>query len=325
MRHFLFEFITGGGLADHSLSESLVKEGDVMLQTLLNELSGIEGSEISFTRDSRLSVIKNNAEQFLVENKIEEKLPELLKKSDVSWLIAPETNDCLARYTELFIKHGKRFIGSSPAAIRITASKWITNKKLSEAGIKVVETRWLTEAVPKSKTGWIIKPDDGVGSENAFLVKDEKKLIEIVEANEIKSRVVQPYMEGNHMSMSLLVFEGDVQLLACNKQYIDIKNGLIKLTAIGVNESLLFKNDMLQLAKKIVTTIPGLAGYIGVDLIESEKKLYVVEVNPRFTTAYAGIPESIGCNVAAKILNTFINNKLPDIDLTSAKPVIINI
>ncbi len=325
MRHFLFEFITGGGLADQALTESLVKEGDIMLQTLLTELSDIEGSEISFTRDSRLSLIKIDAEQFLVENKTEEKLSKLLKKSDVSWLIAPETNDCLARYAELFIKHGKRFIGSSPAAIRITASKWLTNKKLSEAGIKVVETRWLSEAVPESKTGWIIKPDDGVGGEDACLVQDEKKIIETVEANEVKSRVVQPYMDGKHMSMSLLVFEGNIQLLACNKQYIDIKNGLIKLTAIGVNESLSFKDDMLQLAKKIVTAIPGLAGYIGVDLIESEKKLYVVEINPRFTTAYAGIPESISCNVAAKILNTFINNKLPDIDLASAKPVIINI
>jgi predicted ATP-grasp superfamily ATP-dependent carboligase len=51
----------------------------------------------------------------------------------------------------------------------------------------------------------------------------------------------------------------------------------------------------------------------------------VLEINPRFTTAYAGISRSIACNVTSKILNTFLNEKLPDIELDSAIPVRINI
>ncbi len=82
---------------------------------------------------------------------------------------------------------------------------------------------------------------------------------------------------------------------------------------------------MLKLANKIISTISGFAGYIGVDLIEVKNELFVLEINPRFTTAYAGISESINCNVTAKILDAFQNNKLPDIEIDSAVPVRINV
>jgi tyramine---L-glutamate ligase len=325
MRHFLFEFITGGGLSDQPLSETLIREGEIMTQTLLSELTELNGSNISLSRDSRLSLFENNTRQYVVESAIDEKLPEFIKNSDVSWLIAPETNACLTKYAELFIKHGKVFIGSSPDAIKIATSKYLTNKILSEADVRAVETRLFSEGIPDSKTGWVVKPDDGVGGEGIRKINNENSLSELIQTEETKGLIVQPYLEGKHMSISLLVFNGDVQLLACNAQHVDIKNDSIKLTAIGVNECLSFKDDMLKLAKKIVSIISGFAGYIGVDLIESESELVVLEINPRFTTAYAGISESINCNVTSEILNTFLNKKIPDIELSSAKPVRINV
>jgi len=325
MHHFLFEFITGGGLADQPLSETLISEGEIMVQTLLKELNELEHSNVSVTRDSRLGEIENKAKQYLIEGKIEKKLPKLIKKSDVSWLIAPETDHCLEEYAKLFIKHGKLFIGSTPEAIKITASKKVTNEKLAEAGINVVETMWLSEKNPESKCGWVVKPDDGVGGEGVFLINDEDKLSELAQKEGAEKLIIQPYIEGSHLSMSLLAFNGDVRLLACNKQYVDIRNSLIKLKAIGVNECLSYKDKMLTLAKKIISTIPGFAGYIGVDLMAVGNELYVLEINPRFTTAYAGISESMGCNVTIKILNTFLNKKLPDIDLAAVKPVKIKV
>jgi tyramine---L-glutamate ligase len=325
MRHFLFEFITGGGLSDQTLSKTLISEGEIMVQTLLNELSELDSSNISLSRDSRLSLFENNTRQYVVEGAIDEKLPGFIKDSDVSWLIAPETNDCLRKYAESFVKHGKIFIGSNPDAIRIATSKYLTNKTLAEADVNVAETRFISEEIPDSSTGWVVKPDDGVGGEGVRLVNDKHSLSELIHENKTENLIVQPYLKGKHMSMSLLVFNGEVQLLACNEQHVDIKNGSIKLVAIGVNECLLFKNDMLKLARKIVSIISGFAGYIGVDLIEIKNKLYVLEINPRFTTAYAGISKSINCNVTAKILDTFLNKKIPNIDLGSAKPVKIKV
>jgi predicted ATP-grasp superfamily ATP-dependent carboligase len=326
MHHFLLEFITGGGLSDQALSESLINEGELMVQTLVNELSQIEGAEISLCRDSRLELLKNNSlKQHTVENNLDDILPECIKKSDVCWLIAPETEGCLEKYAKLFMKSGSFFIGSTPEAIKLATSKYLTNKVLVDNKINVVKTMWLKGEFPESKTGWIVKPNDGVGAENSFLVTDKNKLSEL-QKNEIADNlIVQPYLHGQHMSMSLLVFNNDVQLLACNQQHIDINENGISLKAIGVNECLSFKDDMLEIAKKIISAIPGLAGYIGVDLIEVNRVLYVLEVNPRFTTAYAGISESTGFNVTDKILNTFLNKILPDVQLDSAVPVRINI
>lgn len=325
MHHFLFEFITGGGLSDQELPESLLNEGELMLQTLTKELSEINDTQISLTRDGRLALYEKEFEQYSVTEKPDKKLPELLKKADVCWLIAPESDASLEKYAKIFIDNGKLFIGSSSAAIKITSSKFLTNKILSENNIKVVETEWISDSIPKSNTGLVIKPDDGVGAEDTYLFDSKAKVEEFMSNREFSHYVVQPYINGKHMSMSLLVYNNDVRLLACNQQYVSIKENKIRLEKIGVNECLSFKNDMLVLAKNIISSIKGFSGYIGIDLIEKDNELYVLEINPRFTTAYAGISESIGKNVTSLILNTFIDKKLPDIELESAIPVIINI
>lgn len=322
MHHFLFEFITGGGLSGQDLPATLVNEGKMMLQTLLKELNQVDDIKISLCRDKRIAPIDGNAEQYLVaEQAIEDVLPELIKKSDVAWLIAPETGNCLFSLSEVFSEHANMYIGSKPDAIKISTSKLLTTRLLAKKNISVIETKKINEPVVASSTGWIVKPDDGVGSENCFFIKSEDELSEIIDKYKDTNMIMQPYLEGESISMSLLVFDNQVRLLACNKQYIEIIEGSVNLTAIGVNECLFYQDEMLALAQKIVTTISGFAGYIGVDMIMSDNKLFVIDINPRFTTAYAGISESLACNMTAKILDVFLNKKIMDIDLTQARPV----
>ncbi len=325
MHHFLFEFITGGGLAGQDLPRTLIKEGTIMLQTLLTELISAGHVDISLTRDQRVNPHNQARNEYMIQQPIAEELASLMQAVDVSWLIAPETNDCLATLAELFIQHSKVFIGSNPEAIRIASSKLLSNKMLAEANINVVETATLSGNIPASQTGWIVKPDDGVGAEDCYLIKNKKQLTAMINSKQDGNLIIQPYIDGQSMSMSLLVFGDDVQLLACNKQYILIENEALSLVAVGVNECLSYKDKMQVLAKKIVDNIAGLVGYIGVDMIEMDNELFVLDINPRFTTAYAGLSESLGCNVTDLILNTFLNNNLPDIDLTKAGPVRINI
>ncbi len=326
MHHFLFEFITGGGLSGQDLPATLVNEGKIMLQTLLNELNQLDDIKLSLCRDKRIDSIDDNVEQYLVaEQSIEVVLPALIKKSDVAWLIAPETEYCLFSLAELFREHANIFIGSEPEAIKLSTSKSLTTELLAKANISVIETNRINEPVVSSTTGWIVKPDDGVGSENCFFIKSEAELSGIIDKYKDTNMIMQPYLEGEPLSMSLLVFDNQVRLLACNKQYIEIREGNVNLTAIGVNECLSYQDKMLVLAQKIVATIPGFAGYIGVDMIMSDNELFVVDINPRFTTAYAGISASLGCNITAKILDVFLNKKIVDIDLSQARPVRINL
>ncbi len=325
MRHFLLEFITGGGLSGQALPETLIKEGEIMIQTLLFELIEAGYSDIALSRDKRLASWEHKVKQYIIRESLEEEIHEHISQSDVAWLIAPETGDCLARLAELFIRQGSVFVGSSPEAIRVASSKLLTCSLLAEANIKVVDTRTLDNDIPASETGWIIKPNDGVGGESCYFINDKKRLAEIIAEKKNNNFVMQPFINGRHMSMSLLVFDDAVQLLACNEQHVDIKDEVVSLSAIGVNECLFLRDEMMCLATKIVSKISGFAGYVGVDMIEANNELYVLEINPRFTTAYAGLSESLGFNITKKILDTFLQKTLPEIDLTAAIPIRINI
>jgi len=59
------------------------------------------------------------------------------------------------------------------------------------------------------------------------------------------------------------------------------------------------------LARAIAGTMPGLAGYVGVDLIQTPLGPVIVEVDPRLTTAYVGLAEALDINVAAAVLGVF--------------------
>ena len=102
MRHFIFEFITGGGLSGQDLPDSILNEGEQMLQMLIRELTQLDDTELTFTRDARLDSHEGKYQQCTIDSDLDKKLPQLLKNSDVCWLIAPETNARLEKYTALF-------------------------------------------------------------------------------------------------------------------------------------------------------------------------------------------------------------------------------
>jgi predicted ATP-grasp superfamily ATP-dependent carboligase len=321
MKHFLFEFITGGGLIGQTLPDSLVREARTMVQTLIKELIACGHYKITITRDSRSELFDYDVTQHTINTPFKKILPKLVRKSDVCWLIAPETENCLYNLTDLFMKNASIFIGSDLNAVHTTASKLITSNILENANICTPETKLLKDVIPDSKSGWIIKPDDGVGAQNCIYVSDRLALREDMTIKENNNYIIQPFIEGEHMSMSLFVYNKNIQLLSCNKQEITLKNNLISLTGIGVNEFLLYKDQMKELAESIVSTIPGFSGYIGIDLIRSNNKFFVIDINPRFTTSYAGISASLGINITEKILNTFLSQEIQDINLKKAIPI----
>ena len=321
MKHFLFEFITGGGLIGQTLPDSLVREARTMVQTLIKELIACGHYKITITRDSRVDLFGHDITEHTINTPFKKILPELVRESDICWLIAPETENCLYNLTDLFMQNASIFIGSDLNAVHTTSSKLITCNILENANICTPETKLLKDVIPDSKSGWIIKPDDGVGAENCIYVSDRLALREDMTIKENDNYIIQPFIEGEHMSMSLFVYNKNIQLLSCNKQEITLKNNLISLTGIGVNEFLSYKDQMRELAESIVSAIPGFSGYIGIDLIRSNNKFFVIDINPRFTTSYAGISASLGINITEKILNTFLRQEIQDINLKKAIPI----
>jgi len=61
----------------------------------------------------------------------------------------------------------------------------------------------------------------------------------------------------------------------------------------------------IDAALRTCNALPGLRGYIGVDLVLTESDAVVIEVNPRLTTSYLGLRSALrgdGGNVAAMAL-----------------------
>ena len=57
------------------------------------------------------------------------------------------------------------------------------------------------------------------------------------------------------------------------------------------------------LARKVAAALPGLRGYVGIDLVWNEREgPVVIEVNPRVTCAYAGLSAILRRNVADYVL-----------------------
>ncbi len=78
-----------------------------------------------------------------------------------------------------------------------------------------------------------------------------------------------------------------------------------------------------QVLCHIVEAIPGLWGYIGVDMIVTDTGPLVLEINPRLTTAYAGLRESLQHNPVECLLEIVHTGRLPDWHAVNCVPVTI--
>jgi predicted ATP-grasp superfamily ATP-dependent carboligase len=151
---------------------------------------------------------------------------------------------------------------------------------------------------------WVLKPDRGVGCIGARLIRGQRMLADAVaDLPDFEDRVLQSYLSGQAASLSLLVGNGQVELLGCNVQRIVLDDDQFILLGCEVNGLRCERLAYEQLGRAVVDALPGLWGYVGVDLAITDEGPIVLEVNPRLTTSYIGLSESLGCNVAAMVVD----------------------
>jgi predicted ATP-grasp superfamily ATP-dependent carboligase len=71
------------------------------------------------------------------------------------------------------------------------------------------------------------------------------------------------------------------------------------------------KSEAFVAAETVAKSFHGLRGYVGVDLVLTEKGPVVIEVNPRLTTSYVGLRKIAGFNLAQAIINAVFEHELP--------------
>ncbi len=122
------------------------------------------------------------------------------------------------------------------------------------------------------------------------------------------SATLEPFVEGETLSISMLVGADLARVVAVNRQHIQIAaDG--RLFDLGVEPAAIATAtdaraaDLEALAVATTQALPGLRGFVGIDVVWNQERGAVpIEVNPRVTCAYVGLSGKLGCNLAAEIL-----------------------
>ncbi len=307
----VFEFITGGGFSQQELPESLAKEGMLMLKALVDELTLLTDTQVTIALDWRIKnfELPKNAKAVVVSSDqcIYDLLPKLIADADLVWPVAPEMEGALQKVTDLAEKKSKKLLNSSSQAVAICSDKLATIQCLRKQKISSVEGVQLDQFSEEFKAPWVIKPKDGAGCLNSYFVSDCKELIRI--GNQLETKcdyLIQPYIKGISLSLSCLFREGKAWMLCCNRQLISIVDGKFELDSCIVNIADENDIDYQGLINRVVSAIPGLFGYVGIDFMLPELgEAMILEINPRLTTSYVGINQAIGFNVAKAVVELF--------------------
>jgi predicted ATP-grasp superfamily ATP-dependent carboligase len=311
------EYVTGGGWPGAVLPTGLASEAFAMLKAVLTDLDAWGGVRTTTTLDSRLDGDSVPAARIvpLWPAAHLETLIRLAGSCDAALIIAPETDGILAHLTELVEAAGAAVLGSSPAAIAAAADKWQCYHVFRRNGIPTPET-WCVPAGDAAALAraiglpLVVKPRDGCGSEGVYLARDLASL-ESALSRVGREVLLQRFIEGIHASASLLVRAGAALPLSLNGQRITpgtpfvYQGGCVPLDhRLGA--------QALALSAWAATSLPGLRGYVGVDLVLTESTPYVIEINPRLTTSYVGLRQVADCNLARAIWDCCRSGRLPD-------------
>jgi hypothetical protein len=235
-------------------------------------------------------------------------------------VIAPETDGLLEAMTGMVEAGGKLVLGSSTVGIKAAGDKILTHQLLKAHGIPTPRTLRLRPADDPASIGrrlgypMVVIPFDGVGCYGVFVARQQSELEQTIAAARQKASdailLAQAYIDGVAASVSFLTDGSRSVPLTLNLQEI---RGRKRLRYHGGR--IPFDHPLRTLAfrraEEIVQAIPGLKGYVGIDLVLTDHDAVVIEVNPRLTTSYVGVRKVLRQNPAALILDA-VAGTLPD-------------
>jgi tyramine---L-glutamate ligase len=312
MRILVYEFASGGGMAGRDVPTALAREGAAMLTALVADLAALPGHEVSTTTDARFpSTPPRGVERVEIRSPAERKiLNTLIESADAVWLIAPETGRGLEHLAASVERRGKRLIGSGAPAIRCAADKASLPRLLRAHDVPHPPTRvlrpgttWLDARQAAGQLGYplVVKPARGAGCEGVNLARNPGELRRAMSrARGVAGRMpvlLQRYVTGVPASVSLLADGRRAIALTVNRQ---LMNGSMPFSYRGGLTP--FEHPLAsraaEMAVRTCTAVPGLRGYVGVDVVLTRSDAFVIEINPRLTTAYLGVRAVINGNVA---------------------------
>jgi predicted ATP-grasp superfamily ATP-dependent carboligase len=321
MRVFVYEYICSTGLAGDPLTEALQPEGLAMLAALVEDLARIPGVEVltlvaqdgpwlSGCSAYRRSGAENEAHAFR----------KLAQAADFTLVIAPECDDILATRCAWVEEAGSHLLGPSRAAVHLTADKWSLAHHWQLGDVPTPPCRLYPseEAVLELRFPVVCKPRFGAGSQATFLLRDSRELsmcAAYARHEGIRGELLlQPYVAGRPASVALLIGPQAAMPLPAAAQHLSADGRFHYLGGSLPLEAPLTARAQ-HLARRAVEVVPGLRGYVGVDLILGEAADgsldWALEINPRLTTSYVGLRALAETNLAEVMLRLVRGEEVP--------------
>lgn len=236
-------------------------------------------------------------------------LPRVGLAHDLVWLVAPESGGVLEALARAV--GPRRWIGCTPEAIALAGSKCATLLRVAGHG---VSTPLAFEGVAEA---WVVKPDDGAGTTDTWRHPTrraaEADLAERLRRGE--SATLEPWVDGEALSLSLRCREGfAAELLSINRQRIEVEpSGRLRddgVLVAGIAPADPRAAALATLARDVAAALPGLRGFVGIDLVwHRTLGPVLIEVNPRVTCAYVGLSAALGRNLAAEIVEAHLEDR----------------
>lgn len=309
-RVWVYEYLSGGGVASAvgegaGAEAELLAAGTSMRDALLADLIEVEGWTVAAASSPCAAALAPGVMHTRADAG-ESALDFVARQSalhDAVWLVAPETGGLLAQFQRRVAP--ERWLGCRAEAIAVAASKRATAVRLAAQGVLTP----LAFADDASTRRWVTKPDDGAGAVATLVHADRSAARDELAARTRAGEptVLEAWVEGAALSLSLLCRHEGVELLSVNRQHIAI-DAQGRLSFEGVSFEASAMNDprrvvFERLASQVARAIPGLRGTVGIDLVwHASRGPVVIEVNPRLTCAYVGLSKALGRNLAGEWL-----------------------
>jgi len=271
----IFEYITGGGLIDKKIAHSLSDEANLILGSLIDNPT----ITTHFFCDYR-SKYKNHKNSIIVtpQNKNIIYDSNLINSYDYFLPICPETDLIFYKYIEKIHLSVKNMNISSLDSLLVTSDKYLLKSVCKNNNIPNPDSY-----ISKSKDKlYILKDRFGCGSSHIELCDKAIKNIP-------KDKIIENYIPGISYSISLYLSNNNYRLISINEQKIKKSKNILKLKSLNVNIYPSFKDYIFKFINNIILALPELRGFIGLDIIYNNGKLFLIEINARYTTSMSVI------------------------------------
>jgi predicted ATP-grasp superfamily ATP-dependent carboligase len=331
LKLLIYEHVSGGGFADKSIPLGILSEGFGMLRTLISDFKAA-GHSVTTVLDSRLAVLNppTEADCTLPVSSLREAeaaIQKISESADAAYVIAPESNQVLQSLVASIEQAGLPSLNCRASAIGKVSDKAVLNERLKKLRLSTPETILVNSLddvaeIKRAISGklefpLIFKPVDGVGCSGLSVVRNENQVAsavdKIIRESPSKYVIAQELIHGIAVSVSLISTGSEALPISLNKQNVSLMTPESISTYNGglVPFNSLLKREAFATAEATVRSFRGLRGYIGVDLVLTEKEPVIIEVNPRLTTSYVGMRKVVSFNPAQAMINAVLKRELP--------------